>query len=894
MSKLQKPEFPFRLLNAFCPPDIAEGVEGDLYERYMDDCKAVGERKARRRLLLNVILFFRPAILLRNKFSISLISVIMIRSYFTISFRYLARNKLFSAINVLGLALGMAAALLIFEYVSFERSYDSFHPDVRNIYRVTTEWNKNVTPSDVRATTMPWAGPSVKEALPEVQDYARLTKLDVFTGFNAVHYKDVLANEQDIFLADPGFLRMFGFQLLRGDRTTALNEPTSIVITESSAHKFFGDEDPMGKVMALDSHNNLPESSFKVTGVIQDPPANSHLKFDFLMSFNVIHNSLHNGSTYWHWDYTYCYLKLAPGADPGAVANKMTTLRVSQFRNEMQYYNDVVDFKLQPLTQIHLDRPLKGELSIHNDNRAISFLVVIGACILACAYINYINLATVKAVERKIEIGIRKVVGSSKAQLTMQLLVESFVLNMFAFSLAVLLYFVSIPLLESTFNIQWPAASILQSGKFLAVLALVLSLGIIFSVIYPAFVLTSFKPAQVLKGVGVSVSHRTVTLQRLLLIVQFMFCIAFTIGTYSLHRQLQYMKTFDMGMDIDRVLVVKGYGFEKYNVYEDFKSVLSSSSNVKSIGISSVAPGDEVINLGLRPHVKVAGRSGVPVELKLATIDDAFFETIDVKFASGRNFDKTTKDPHAVIVNEAAARLLGITPRDIVGEKLEGLEEGNVEIVGVIEDYNQRSLQSGYEPMVYFPIWNLDFGWNDRYYFVKMATPANSENVANAIDDVEKAWKSINPGKPFQYFFLDSYFDQQYKAETTNTGLFIFFAAFAIFIACLGLFGLVAYTTLQRTKEIGVRKVLGASIKSILVLLAKDFAWLMLLAAVISVPVMAFGLDQWLHQYAFRIELTFSILGLPVLLIFVIALATVCLKSLKVASSNPIESLRHE
>jgi putative ABC transport system permease protein len=888
------PKFPFSLLELFCPSEILEGVEGDLQEQFESDQKVHGYKKARRKLFWNVMRFFRPGIILRNKINLSVTSTSMIKSYFTISFRYLLKNRTFSAINILGLALGMASALLIYEYVTFETSYDRFHHEPENIYRVTTGWNKDVTPNDIRATTMPWAGPSVKEAFPEVVEFARLTKLDVFTGFNAIRYKDVLVNDQQIFLADPAFFKVFNFQMLKGDPATALNDPMSIVLTESAARKFFDEEDPIGKIMFLDSHNNLPESNFKVTAVVSDPPVNSHINFDFLISFNVIHKDLHNGSTYWHWDYTYCYLKLTPGSHAGQLAEKMTKLRVSQFGKEMQYYKDVVDFQLQPVTEIHLHSAMKGEMSGNNDGRAISFLMIIGCCIVVCAYINYINLATVKAVERKTEIGIRKVMGSSKVQLSLQLIVESFVLNVFSFAIASLIYFGSVPLLEMSFNIQWPAPdTIFISGRFLTILFPVLIVGIVVSVIYPAFILTSFLPVQVLKGSGI-VRARGLSLQKILLTVQFIFCIGFTVATYSLYSQLMHMKTFDLGMNVEQVLVVKGYGFQKFKAYEDFKSNLVSSKNIKSIGISSVAPGDEVINLGLRPSVTVAGKAVLPVELKLVTIDEQFFETIDVEFISGRNFDKGTGDRHSVIINEAAARLFGfVNPSEILHEKLSGLEEGDVEIIGVIQDYNQRSLKSNYEPMVFFPMWNLDYGWNDRYYFVRFESGNNAEYQA-IVDEVAVAWRKVNPEKPFHYFFLDHYFDQQYKADTTNTSLFIFFSCFAIFIACLGLFGLVAYTTLQRTKEIGVRKVLGASVQNILVLLSSDFIRLLVVATIVAIPLIVVALKYWLEQYAFRIEVTFWVLAVPVSLVFLLALSTVILKSMRVANANPVESLRYE
>lgn len=888
--------FSFWLLKLFCPEEIIEGVEGDLWEAYESDKTRFGQKKAGRKLLWNVFRFFRPGIFLRNKFKFPHISTIMVKSYFTISFRYLLKNRTFSAINILGLALGMASALLIYEYASFEKSFDQFHTATENIYRVTTAWNKNVTPNDVRATTMPWSGPSVREAFPQVTDFARLTKLDVFTGLNAIRYKDVLVNDQQIYLADQSFFNVFSFQMVHGDPATALKDPTSIVITESSARKFFKDEDPIGKIMFLDSHNNLPESNFKVTGVVKDLPLNSHIKFDFLLSFNLIHKDLHNGSTYWHWDYTYCYLKLLPNTDAKELSAKMTALRVAQFGKDMEYYKDVVDFHLQPITDIHLYSSLKGEMSINNDGRAVSFLIIIGCCILACAYINYINLATVKAIERKTEIGIRKVMGSSKGQLSLQLIVESCVLNIFAFALASFIYFVSVPIVEKIFNIQWPSPeSIFLSGRFMMILLPVLLAGIVISVIYPAFILTSFQPAQVLKGSGIVLPRSGVSLQKILLTVQFIFCIGFAVGTYSLYHQLIHMKEFDLGMNVDQVLVVKGYGFQKYKAYEDFKSHLTGSKKIKAIGISSVAPGDEVINLGLRPSVSVAGKGVVPVELKLVTIDENFFAAIDVKLAAGRNFDKAGGDQHAVMINQAAARLFGFeNAEEIVNQKLSGLEAGNVEIVGVIKDYNQRSLKNNYEPMVYFPMWNVDYGWNNRYYFVRFDEAASASEYQAMVNEVEQAWKKVNPEKPFHYFFLDSYFDQQYKADTTNTALFIFFASFAIFIACLGLFGLVAYTTLQRTKEIGVRKVLGASVRSILLLLSRDFVRLLIVASIITLPLITLGLSYWLEQYAFRIELTFWILGIPVFFVFFLALSTVILKSMTVANANPVESLRYE
>ena len=825
-------------------------------------------------------------------------NLVMLRSYFKISYRHLAKNKTFAAINILGLAVGMAAALLIYEYVSFEKSFDTFHTQADQIYRVTTEWNKSITPEDKRATTVAWSGPGVKEEFPEVLEYARFAPMESFTGYNAVSYNKTEINENEIYLADPGFLKIFSFKLLKGDINKALADPTNVVITERIAKKYFQGRDPIGKELFIDTHGNLAENNFKVTGVVQDPPDNSHINFDFLISYNVIHKDLHNGSTYWHWDYTYAYLLLHPKADVKALERKMSALRLAKFGKEMEYYKDAIDFKLQPIKDIHLFSSLKGELKINSDGRSLYFLMLVGICIILSAYINYVNLSTVKAVERRTEIGIRKVVGSSKGQLTLQLLVESFVLNILAVFIAFILFRFSVPLIEQLFNIQWPSWRMsFISVDFILFVVIILLAGIVLSALYPAFVLTSFKPAEVLKGKGPGSSgERGWNLRKSLIVLQFVFCIAFTVGTYALYQQMKFMKSYDLGMNIEQVVAVQGYGFQSYEVYEKFRSELSGPSFVRSVGASSSAPGEEIIQLSLKPKVAVAGQASSGRELKMVMIDEDYFNTLEVKFIAGRNFDKSVNtDGKSVIINEAALTQLGFKdPQEILNESLRGLDEKDLKVIGVIKNYNQRSLKSGYEPIVFLPMKSNNFGWNKRYFFVRLSPARNLEQRQDQISEIQKAWKSVSPEKPFQYFFLDSHFDQQYKADTAYSSLFLFFATLAIFIACLGLFGLVAYTTIQRTKEIGVRKVLGASVQNILTLLSGDFIKLIIVAMIIAVPSVIWGLRYWLDQYAFRISLSVWLFIIPLFSIFMIALLTIVLKSLKVATANPVDSLRYE
>jgi putative ABC transport system permease protein len=882
-----------RFLRWFCPEKLYEGIEGDLLEQFEYDITQKTVSQARRRFVWNVLRFFRPEIIFRNSFVFRFMNTTLLRNYFKVSYRHLAKNKTFAIVNILGLALGMAAALLIYDYSNFEKSFDTFHANATNIYRVTTAWNPRATPDDVRATTVPWSGPGVKEAFPEVVEYTRFAPLHAMSGDKTILYKNIQIEEADIFLADAGFLKMFSFEMLEGDKATALNEPGNIVITQSVADKYFKNESPVGKTVVMNAEN-LTETNYKITGVMQDPPENSHMKFDFLVSYKAIPSMLEDGSTFWHWDFTYCYLQLHPDTDVSELERKISELRVSMFGKEFGEFDDVVKFKLQRLTDIHLYSELRGELGLNGDGRTLEFLIIVGICILASAYINYVNLSTIKAVERRKEIGVRRVVGSTKKQLMLQLIVESVFINLLAFVLALLIASVSAPVIESAFSIQWPDFNIgLPPIGLIGYIGAVLLVGIFVSALYPAFVITSFRPSEVLKGSKTSGMHSgKMPLRKFLIVMQFIFCIGFITGTFVLYKQLQFMKNHDLGMNMEQVVVVKGYGFQKYKVFQNFKDQLSANAQMSSIGYSTVAPGDEVILLGLKPNVTLTGTKESE-QLTMAQVDGGFFEALDIKFLSGRNFDYNVKtDGDAVIVNEAAARALGYKdPAEIVNESLDGLQQNPVKIIGVINDYHQRSLKNDLVPMVYLPAWKDDYGWTKRYFFVKLKV---NDDFRSALADIEKTWKAAAPNNPFNYTFLDSRFDHQYKSDTTFGALFLFFSGFAIFIACLGLFGLVAYITLQRTKEIGIRKVLGASLQNILTLISGDFARLIIVASCISVPLAWYGLGQWLNQYAFRIPLDVMRFVYPVISIFLLAIVTIVWKSFKVANADPVESIRYE
>jgi putative ABC transport system permease protein len=898
--KIKAPRFALGFLAWFCPSSLYESIEGDLVEKFEEDIKRVGKTRARLVFIWNVVRFFRPEIFMRNRFSVELMPLILLRNYFTVSYRYLTRNKTFAIVNILGLALGMAAALLTYQYVNYEKSYDAFHLNADNLYRVSTEWNKTLTPNDKRATTMPWSGPGVKEAFPEVQEFTRFASLAPMTGDNSVRYEKTEFEETKIFMADPGFLKMFSFPLLEGDARTALSAPHQIIVTQAVATKYFGDTSPLGKTLFINAHGNLSGSDYTITGVMANPPANSHMSFDFLVSYSSNWEGLSNGSTYWHWDNTYCYLLLHPDTDVPALEEKISKQRVKQFGKEMIYFNDVIDFKLQPIRDIHLYSSLQNEIAINGDGRSIAFLSFVGIFILLSAYINYINLSTVKALSRRTEIGIRKVVGSSKVQLNVQVMTESLIINLMALLLAILIAIGSTPLLEYGLGIQWPELNMdLFTSTFVWTVAGVLLAGIVLSALYPAFVLTAFKPAEVLKGsipISVSGGNRW-TLRKSLTVVQFAFCIVFTTGTFVLYEQLTFMKEHDLGMNMNQVVAVRAYGFQSYRSYQNFKEKLSASTLIQFVGSSSAAPGDEITMLGLKPKVRIGARPQ-EVEVKWVSVDNNFFKTLGIEVVAGRNFDgTTTTEKDAVILNEAAANALGFSnPEEVVNQPIHNLKEKPGEVIGVIRNYHQRSLKNNYEPIVFVPNWfkENDFGWNKFYYFIKLNPAASLRDLPWALKELEAAWKETTSEHPFNYFFLDNYFESHYRSEMTFSILFFFFSGFAIFIACLGLFGLVAYATLQRTKEIGIRKVLGASVNNILVLLSRDFVKLITVAAGVAIPLVGLVSASWLESYAFRINLSVWLFVVPLTLVFLLSLVTVVLRSFKVAAANPVDSIRYE
>jgi putative ABC transport system permease protein len=813
--------------------------------------------------------------------------------YFQIAVRRFARKKLFTCITIGSLALSIGAAIVIADYAAFEKSFDRFHANADRIYRVTTDWNAGGSSIDKRATTVQWSGPGAQATFPEVEAFTRVMPVATMTGKSAVQFDRMSITGPDILVVDSGFFKVFSFHLLEGDPITALHEPGSVVISETMAARHFPGKSPIGKDVFIDTHGNLSRNEFTITGVISDAPENSHLRYDFLISHSTMWEGLNNGSTFWHWDNTYCYLLLHPDADPAALGEKMSARRVAEFSAEMTYYKDKIDFHLQPLTDIHLHSALKGEISVNGNSRYVEFLLLVAIVIVLAACINYINLSLASTAERQSEIGIRKISGSSTAQLLSQLGVEALIAISISILLGLVVGRLSIPLLEEGFDIRWPGAFLgsLRAEHFFEMAGMFIVLVSI-SLAYPAAILRWVQPAVSLKGNNPGGSRWS--MRRYLIVAQFVLCIALTTGGFVIYRQMNFIMTQDPGFERDEVIVVRGYGFQKYEIFERFGAQLSSDPEIISSGMSSASPGDEIVELSLRPRVTVHPGQD-PQEVKLVVADDGFFETLQIPFIAGRNFDRSqSTEKNAVIVNEAAARMLGYgNPEDILLAGVHGLREVPLTVVGVIRDYHQLSFHQQLEPIVYMPAWSNPFGWDQKHFFIRISSKTQV-SYDELLSRIAEAWSVASPEMPFSYFFLDDHFARQYKADLSFTALFTFFSGFALFIMLIGLVGVVAQIAISRTREIAVRKVLGAAVAGLLALLSRDFLKHLAVASSLAIPIVILLANEWLQTFAFRIRLNVWILVGPVAVLGLLTLMVVVLRSYRVAAANPVEGLRHE
>jgi putative ABC transport system permease protein len=768
----------------------------------------------------------------------------------------------------MGLTVGMTACLLIFLYVRFELSYDKFHPKADRIYRMVTDLK---TPSETVHPDGPaWAvGPHLQFDLPEVEAFTRVNYDNLL-----VRKGDIKFVENGAIWADSAFFTIFNFPLLKGNTRTALTQPYSIVLSETAAKKYFGKQDPMGQTLLITGEGKPAI----VTGLMKDMPENTLIKSDVVLSLSTVTSIYAKGiDDEWGNYGPYTFILLKPGANALALQKKFPAFLDKWNGTEMKKMQMFPTLLLEPLKDVYLKSTHNGS---NGNMMNVYVFSIIALFILVIACINFINLTTARASERAKEVGIRKVAGAVRSQLARQFMGESVIICLIAFLLTLGLS----SLLLSSFNQL--AGKIISTGIFANSGLLLLLFGIALVIgllagIYPAFVLSSFKPIIVLKGRFATGAKGSI-LRKSLVITQFAISTALIIGTIIVYTQMRYMRSRDLGFNKDQVLVIDTNG--------DGNSVMlqkqvANLPKVKATTLSGSVPGSG--HQGAYSEVENAKGDLQIANLDLYFVDFDYIPTYGIRMAAGRPFDRAykTDSNNAMILNEAAVKILGYhSPQQAIGKRFKQWgHEG--QIIGVIKDFHYHSLQSPIKPLTMRMQW-------DR--FGLLSVKVNPTNVQATIAAIEKEFKTVIPNRPFSYYFMDEFFDRQYRSEERFGRLFLNFAALAIFISCLGLLGLASYSTMQRTREIGIRKVMGASVSNIINLLSKEFLKLVVIAFFIATPVAWYFMNKWLLDFAYRTHISWWIFAAAGLLALLIAVLTISFQAFKAAIANPVKALRTE
>jgi putative ABC transport system permease protein len=816
--------------------------------------------------------------------------MIMIKNYLRSAFRNIKRHPFISFINIFGLAVGLTCCLLILSYIINERSYDKFNANAKDIRRVTRIFyaSKNVESLHLSAIAPPF-GPLLQSAFPDIKKITRVLPIRT----TAFHYKDKLFNEENSVFADENFFDFFTVPVVKGDPNNALKEPYNIMLSEAMAHKYFGDTDPIGKGILLDNvYLGKIKHDFKVTGVFKAFPANSHMHPDILMSFSTLKDPAIYGANGLENDFGgnafFTYLLFPKDYNTDRIESQLPDFLDKYVHlggtagNAKTHEGTKLTF--QKLADIHLRSHLDDEFEENGDIKRVYIFSAIALFILLIACINYMNLSTARSVLRAKEIGIRKVIGAQRKEIISQFLSESVMITCFALALAMAATAFLLPMINHLANTHLAFNSLLQWKILVPVLLLPFIIGLI-SGIYPAIFMSSFLPVKVLKGI-IKTGSGGVSFRKVLVVLQFSISIILIVATTVVYRQLQYIQKTDLGFNKDAVLTM-GYVGQLHPQYDAFKAELLKNASIKDIGRSSRIPSGRLLDYQGGSVLVDGVMKPIQGDLKSLSTDYDFIPTYGMKMAAGRNFSKAfSTDTNNYIVNEAAVRSLGWkTPQNAIGKDI---KYGDVsgKVIGIVKDFHFESLHQAITPLLF------RLPSNNGYHV--MSVKVNSRNVQTAVSSLQATWHKYLPDTPFDFNFLDDKFRQLYNSEQQQGSLFTIFSCVAIFIACLGLFGLSAFTITQRVKEIGVRKVLGASVRQIVLELSKDFLRLVLISAVIAIPVASWSMHEWLADFAFHTEMSWWIFAAAGIIALTTAFVTISFQSIKAALANPIKSLRTE
>ncbi|WPP49621.1 ABC transporter permease [Catalinimonas niigatensis] len=881
MCKLPKhqpepPKLATRFLRWYCRAELVDEVEGDLYELFQRRVDDQGLWKAETLYWLNVLMFLHPDyIRKRNHYPTN--HTAMLKSYFTIAFRNLTKRKLYAGINILGLSIGLTSCLLIFLYIHHELSYDTMHTKADRIYRVAMKWNVADQQIDATLTPPPLAETAVEE-FPEVVNAARICH---FLSTMNIRYGETAIIEEQVLLADSTFFDVFSFPLVAGDPATALVKPNTAVITETTARKYFGNVPALGKTLLV-GDGQVPH---EVTGVVKDLPANVHFHFSMLRSMASLEFA---SSDDWFEHGFITYLLLREGASSQSLEAKFSGL-VEKYVGPVipQYFGVSLEtfiqqgnqygYFLQPLLDIHLHSNLDQELEPNGDITYVYVLAIIAFFIILLACINFMNLATARSANRAKEVGVRKTLGSLRSSLVGQFMTESVVLSFIATCLAVLGTNLLLPSFGNIAGKEISGELFVQSWFLLGLLGFTLLVGILAGS-YPAFYLSSFGPVEVLKG-KLTRGTKSRGIRNILVVFQFFASITLVICTLLVYQQLEYAQAKNLGLDKENVMIMKGAQSLSESQQAAFKQDLINQSQVVNASISYDIPPGSMARTIFKKNTAEKGGT-----LHVYEVDYDFLATMQIELLEGRNFSRSfSTDTAAILLNESAVKKLG--PGNLLNEEIVHTGSGKTyQVVGIVKDFNYESLRHEIQPMALMLT-------NQGTY---LSARINSDDVSATVAQIESLWEKHAPAQPFQYTFMDDNYEALFRAEQRLGKVFSIFTGLAIVVACLGLLGLATFMAEQRTKEIGIRKVMGASATNIIILLSGDFTKLVILAFVIAIPVAYYLMQWWLEGFAYRTNISLWVFVLAGVGALLIAWLTVSWQSIKAALANPIDSLKTE
>ncbi len=808
----------------------------------------------------------------------------MIKNYFKMAWRNLVKNKVYSVLNILGLAVSLACFILITLYVVDELSYDRFHEKADRIYRI----NSDITMGESQQLpfTSDMMGPTLKNDYPQVEES---TRIYTSNGSKLLRKGDEFIEENLVAHADSTFFQVFTFPLIAGDPKTALKDPRSVVLSESAAQKYFGSTDVVGETI-----ETIQETAYTVTGVMEDFPSNSHIRFDFLFSMdddiypfgNFISHNFHT------------YLLLKEGTDPAEVEAKFNEyfdryvqpvakqiLNINS-RKEFEDAGNKLEYSLFPLTRIHLHSDRSIEIRPGGNIQYVYIFSAVALFILLIACINFMNLSTARAAGRAREVGIRKVLGSARKQLIQQFMSEAILMSIIAMLLALGIAFLALPDFNEIAAKTMSLGRVFQPDILLLLIALPFVVGLLAGS-YPALFLSAFKPVQVLKG-NFSLGARGGSLRNALVVFQFATSIILIVGTIVVYQQLEYIQNKNLGFNKDQVIIVDE-AFVLGPQVRTFKNEITEIPGVQSGTLSSYIPvGGSSRNNNTFSKDAVLNTQNA-FGMQNWTIDHDYIETMGMEILQGRDFSREySTDSTAIIINETTARMMG--EEDVVGKKLYGVtnfDTGELTaytIIGVVRNFHFESLRENIGPLGFM------LGRSTGIASFKV----NAANIPQVIDGIEQKWENISTGMPLSYRFMDEAFDEMYRTEQRLGTIALVFSILAILVACLGLFGLSTFIAEKRIKEIGIRKILGATVGGLVQMLSKDFLKLVLISFVIATPIAWYAMNNWLQDFVYRIDLSWMYFVAAGLLALLIALSTVGYHALKAAMINPAKNLRSE